>query len=555
MSRNYWDILKQGYNMKNALSFLIYILMICSVWSQDKAVLNVAVDSTQIKIGAQLNYTLQVKADSTAQVFFPENPIFAPFELLEESPIDTLRTQSHFLYTKKYALIHFDSGNYFIPQQQVKVDGFSKIANLIPIRVNPVVVDTTKQKLFDIKPLSQVDKNYDALISRVLWGLVIALLVIGISYTYLFQKRRKELRERELPPFDRALEELKALESVQPSEQDEYKLYYSRLTDVVRRYLEEEAKIDALESTSEELLIKLELRKDAGTLDLDRATLKSLREVLKTADLVKFAKSMPEYRIANEDRRTVAHVVLETKEALPEPTEEELKEKEAYKEYLAKKRRKEQWIWGLSGTGLLAVMALVISMLVYGFYPVRDTLLRYPTKALYSGQWVTSQYGTPPLKIETPEVLERIPTEQSLIQQFSLGSLESPFYIDLKFDFPKLDPKQAESNKDPQQAKAEKAQALVSSIISNFESSGAVNILMKNDELTLPSGTPVVKIYGTLDYPKKGKNERVRCNFNALLFTFEEGTIILTMMYEKEDRYASEIEQRIMNSLELIKEL
>ncbi len=555
MSRNYWDILKQGYNMKNALSFLIYILMICSVWGQDKAVLNVAVDSTQIKIGAQLNYTLQVKADSTAQVFFPENPIFAPFELLEESPIDTLRTQSHFLYTKKYALIHFDSGNYFIPQQQVKVDGFSKIANLIPIRVNPVVVDTTKQKLFDIKPLSQVDKNYDALISRVLWGLVIALLVIGISYTYLFQKRRKELRERELPPFDRALEELKALESVQPSEQDEYKLYYSRLTDVVRRYLEEEAKIDALESTSEELLIKLELRKDAGTLDLDRATLKSLREVLKTADLVKFAKSMPEYRIANEDRRTVAHVVLETKEALPEPTEEELKEKEAYKEYLAKKRRKEQWIWGLSGTGLLAVMALVISMLVYGFYPVRDTLLRYPTKALYSGQWVTSQYGTPPLKIETPEVLERIPTEQSLIQQFSLGSLESPFYIDLKFDFPKLDPKQAESNKDPQQAEAEKAQALVSSIISNFESSGAVNILMKNDELTLPSGTPVVKIYGTLDYPKKGKNERVRCNFNALLFTFEEGTIILTMMYEKEDRYASEIEQRIMNSLELIKEL
>ena len=96
---------------------------------------------------------------------------------------------------------------------------------------------------------------------------------------------------------------------------------------------------------------------------------------------------------------------------------------------------------------------------------------------------------------------------------------------------------------------------MVSSIISDFESSGAVNILMKNDELTLPSGTPVAKIYGTLDYPKKGEDQRVRCNFNALLFTFEEGTIILTMMYEKDDRYASGIEQRIINSLELIKEL
>lgn len=541
--------------MKQARPILVYFSLTVLLWAQDKAELNVAVDSTQIKIGAQLNYTLQVKADSTAQVVFPEQPIFTPFELLEESPIDTLRSQTHYLYTKRYSLIHFDSGNYFIPQQQVLVNGFSKIADLIPVRVNSVKVDTTKQKLFDIKPLSQVKKNYNRLISRVLWGLVLALIVIGASYTYLFQKRKKELRERELPPFDRAIEELKALESEKPFEQDEFKLYYSRLTDVVRRYLEEEAKIDALESTSEELLIKLEMRKGEGTLDLDFTTLKSLREVLKNADLVKFAKSMPEYRVANEDRRAVEHVVMETKQALPEPTEEELKEKEAYKEYLAKKRRKEQVIWGLSGISFLTVTTLAISMLVYGFYPVRDTLLSYPTKILYSGQWVSSQYGTPPLKIETPEVLERIPNEQSLIQQFSLGTLDSPFYIDLKFDFPKLDPNKDESRSDPEQVKTEKAQALVSSIISNFQSSGAVNILMKNDEITLPSGSPAVKIYGTLDYPKKGKDERVRCNFNTLLFTFEEGTIRLTMLYEKEDRYASEIEQRVINSLELIKEL
>ena len=71
-----------------------------------------------------------------------------------------------------------------------------------------------------------------------------------------------------LPPFDRAIEELKALENERLSAQEEYKKYYSRLTDVVRRYLEEEAKIDALESTSEELLIKLELRKNAGTLSV-----------------------------------------------------------------------------------------------------------------------------------------------------------------------------------------------------------------------------------------------------------------------------------------------
>jgi len=542
--------------MKKYSWLVLACFMYFTIGAQQQAELKAAVDTTSIRIGEQLNYTLQIKADSTAQVLFPEQPIFAPFELLEESPIDTLRAQSHYLYTKKYALIQFDSGNYFLPQLQVLVDGFSKIADLIPIRVNPVVVDTTKQNLFDIKPLTEVEKNYDALISRILWGLVIGLVCIGIMYTYLFQKRKKELRAQELPPFERAIEELKALESENLSEQEEFKRYYSRLTDVVRRYLEEEAKIDALESTSEELLAKLELRKDAGSLDLDRKTLMSLRAVLQNADLVKFAKSMPEKYTANEDRKAVEHVVIETKEALPEPTEEELREKAAYQEYLAKKRRKEQWIWGSAGVGILAVLSLVVSMLVYGYYPVRDTLFRYPTKVLSSGTWYSSQYGTPPLAIETPEILERISASEEPVQQFRFGSFDSPFYINLSFDFPKQKAGAPEAPPaDPKQADLEKGQELVNSIISSFESAGAVNILIKNDAVTLPSGLPVAKIYGTLDYPKNQEEQRVRCNFSTYLFAFDQGTILLTLMYEKEDRYGEAIEQRILNSLDLIKEL
>ena len=556
MLKNYWDILKHVDKIKQFSLWLLTFLTPFVIWSQQSVELRVAVDTTAVKIGEQLNYTIQVKADSTAQVIFSEQPIFTPFELLDESPIDTLRAQSHFLYTKKYALIQFDTGNYFLPQQQVLVDGFSKIADFISIRVDPVVVDTTKQKLYDIKPLTQVKKNYDALIAQILWGLALGLILIGVLYTYLFQKRKKELRARELPPFERAIEELRALESEILSEQEEFKRYYSRLTDVVRRYLEEEAKIDALESTSEELLVKLELRKDSGSLDLDPKTLKSLREVLKNADLVKFAKSLPEIYTATEDRKAVEHVVKETKEALPEPTEEELREKAAYQEFLAKKRRKEQWIWGISGAGILTVLALVICMLVYGYYPVRDTILRYPTKLLVSGQWFKSQYGTPPLAVETPEILERISSSEDPVQQFRFGSLDSPFYINLAFDFPKNQAKAAEPlSADPKQADLEKGQELVNSIISNFESEGAVNIFIKNDAVTLPSGIPVAKVYGTLDYPKKKQTKRVRCNFSAYLFTFEQGTIILTLMYEKEDRYGQEIEQRILNSLDLIKEL
>ena len=59
-------------------------------------------------------------------------------------------------------------------------------------------------------------------------------------------KKKKAALLEEIPPFDRAIQELKALENELPQAQEEYKQYYSKLTDVVRRYLEEAAAIDAL---------------------------------------------------------------------------------------------------------------------------------------------------------------------------------------------------------------------------------------------------------------------------------------------------------------------
>jgi len=349
--------------------------------------LRVAVDTTKMRIGEKIEYTLQLKADSTAQVTFSEQPFFAPFEILEESPIDTLRAQSHYLFTKKYALIQFDSGAYWLPPQKVMVNGFSKISDSLLIQVATVPVDTLKQKLFDIKPVAEVVQNFDNLKRSLIFGTLAVLLVVGLIYAFFFAKKRREERQKKLPPFERAIEELKALETITPTVQEEFKQYYSRLTDVVRRYLEEEAKISALESTTDELLLKLEALKQVGKLELGRETIKNLKSVLQTADLVKFARSIPELGTTSQDRVLVEEVVIETKEALPEPTPEEIKEREEYRQLLAKKRRKKQLQWSLASLGILTLLSISIAILRYGYYPVQDTLLGYPTIKLKNGTW------------------------------------------------------------------------------------------------------------------------------------------------------------------------
>lgn len=146
-----------------------------------------------------------------------------------------------------------------------------------------------------------------------------------------------------LPPYDRALMELKKLENSRYLIQDEYKQYYSELTDIVRSYLEEDVHVTAMESTTSELITKLEMLRDAGELKLEDDTLQQFQKILQTADLVKFAKSKPASSIAEQDRKLVEDIVTKTHEGLPEPTEEDLLLDEEYLEELARKNNAKEF--------------------------------------------------------------------------------------------------------------------------------------------------------------------------------------------------------------------
>jgi hypothetical protein len=370
------------------------------------------------------------------------------------------------------------------------------------------------------------------------------------------QKRKRE-REQQLPPFDQALHDLKSLEARIPSNQEEFKLYYSKLTDIVRRYLEEEAKVDALESTSDELLQKLELLQDAGKITLQTETLKNLKRVLGTADLVKFARSLPEHGIAAIDRELVEEVVIDTQKGLPEPTFEEMQQKAAYQKLLRQQKLKKRIrIIGLTALGLLLI-TFTSSVLYYGYYPVRDTLVGYPTKKLDNNQWITSMYGTPPIRMSTPRVLKRVESmDANVFKHFVLGTPDDAFFMAMKFsEKPKKEAESKEENSSPNVATEVEVQAIIDATIENYQKLGATNILINSEVITTASGIPALKIYGTLDYPRKGENQRIRNNYTSLIFDFEEGKIEITLMYGKEDRYGSGLEERIVNSVELIKEL
>ncbi|WP_394748282.1 hypothetical protein [Spongiimicrobium salis] len=510
------------------------------------------IDTTSIKIGEQINFKVTVEVDSTAQVVFPEGQTFLPLEMVEAILGDTIKNQDRITLERIYALTQFDSGAYTLPQQKITIDDKTYFTDSIRVAVSTIAVDTVSKEFYDIKPLINVEKSSNDLWMIFLWIFLTLALVAGLLYWFVW--RKKPLTEEEkvalLPPYDRAMLELKNLENSKYLIQDEYKEYYSELTTIVRSYLEEDAKVSALESTTDQLIEKLEVLKDAGELDLNSDTINQFKRILQTADLVKFAKSKPQTSVAEHDRKTIEQIVTETKEALPEPTLEDLLKTEAYLEELAqKKKRKKIWI-----TAIVAAFVLVASGVsataYYGFAYVKDTIIGHPTKELLEGEWVASTYGAPPISIETPKVLLRqeveLPPEASEIidemQLFMYRSAIGLFTVGTS----------SITLKNQEEPDYEQA---VDQWLKSFEQQGAKNIITKQEEFTTLSGVVGIKMFGTGKFAVAESKELVNGEYAILIFGGKgfQQQVILTWL--DDDSYAEEIIDRILDSVDVKTEL
>ena len=530
------------------LMAIVFAILPILMFAQNDSKVFSKIDTTSIKIGEQIQYTITVETDSINLVHFPEEQTFSPLETVEALLIDTIKENNRVKLQRIYALTQFDSGSYTIPPQRIAINEQPFFTDSFQIKVADVVVDTTKQKMYDIKPLIQVDRSYAKLWWTILF-VVLALLIVG-GLVYWFFLRKKPLTEEEkealLPPYDRALLELKRLENSRYLIQDEYKKYYSELTDIVRSYLEEDANVSALESTTDELIDKLELLKDAGELELGDDTIRQFQKILQTADLVKFARSKPSTSVAEQDRKLVEEIVVKTHDALPEPTEEELLLNEEYLEELAKKKQRKRIYWAAAIFVGLLIVGSTFSLIFFGVKEVRDTVFGYPTKELLEGEWVSSSYGYPPIELETPDVLirkeaELPPEAQELVKElqlFTYGSYVGLFGIGSSSVTYK---EHTEPNFD----------AAIAGTLSTFESLGVKNIITKQEEFTTKSGVRGLKTYGSGNYKNPLNNESKKAKYNILSFGGKGFMQQVIITWEDGDEYAEQIVDRILSTLDV----
>jgi len=527
--------------MKNKFYFIL--LLISSLSFAQTKQLEASVDTTKNKIGAQFTLTLKAKVNATSKVNFPNAKNFGRLEVIESYPIDTVKEDSRYELIKKYGLTQFDSGKYVIPRIPVLIDNKPVFSDSIKVEVFNIKVDTLKQKMFDIKPIIQVEKPMGDW-WKYLLGFV---LLLGLGFLgYFLWKKYKKVPEKSIvynSPIEKATSLLQLLENKHLLEKGEVKEYYSELTDIARDYIEEAIEIPAKESTTSELIVALRAASNKKKMKLSKDTLEGLEKVLKQADLVKFAKSKPlDFEIA-EDRKKIENTIVILDKSIPVVVDETSKKWELFQQELKlkrEKRNKKLTIGGIIFGSIFLLMGFIVA--TKGVDYVKNGFVGYSTKELLKGDWIKSDYGNPSMTIETPRVLKRLDAKKAVpkdamalikdMQMFGYGSLIDQFNIIVStVQFKK-------------ETEVDLTKAL-NGTIQTLKSKRGQNIIAKQEEFSTEKGIKGIKGYGTLTF----QNQKMY--YEILSFSQSGGLQQIMITHKEGDENAEKISERMLNSVEL----
>lgn len=273
-------------------------------------------DSTRILIGDQVKLHLRIAQDSRARITRVDWSAIDSLKVVEvvsRGALDTVSKGNQLMLAQNLTLTSFDSGYHRIPPIPVyfTIEGRADSArtNELPLEVAtfPITADTAR--LQPIKNIIREPLRFRDVLPYVLAGAAAALL-IGLVLFFL-RRRRPEQAAPPPPPrpaHELALEKLSALRKAQLWQGGDIKGFHSELSHILREYLENRYRMPALESTSAEILSHVQKT------DVPPVWIHALREILQTADLVKFAKAVPPVTIHEEMLARAAQFVEETRE-------------------------------------------------------------------------------------------------------------------------------------------------------------------------------------------------------------------------------------------------
>lgn len=321
--------------------FFVFLLSCTSLCSQEASV-QATINPIEIMIGEQAK--VEVKAmmkegsESVFPVFKPNQEIIPGVEVIDSKDGGVHNAENGYVErTVTYTITSFDDTLYYLPPFEVKIGGKAFKSKSLALKVLTLDVDTLHPENFFGPKDVQSNPFLWSEWKTPFWLSVLLLLIMVVCYyLYLRLRDNKPIIKsisfvKRILPHQRAINEIEELRSSHrhsDDNQEELKNYYTKLTEALRKYIEERYGFSAMEMTSSEIIEQLMKSADSKSLD-------ELRHVFQTADLVKFAKYSTLINENDANLVTALEFINETKRedvqsveiVQPKYTEEEQKTK------------------------------------------------------------------------------------------------------------------------------------------------------------------------------------------------------------------------------------
>jgi hypothetical protein len=275
-------------------------------------------DSSDYQVGDYINLIIQVEHNKNISISSPVLPdSTAKIEIIKQASPEVENNGGNLITTFRYVISKYDSGNVTIPPIPVlyKIKGNEELQTAYTNDVN-FTVHTLKilpgGQIKDVKAPIRIPLDWKEIL---MWALIV-LIILGIAfYLYMRYKKKKMAEVKkvrkiiEKPPHVIALYELRALEQQQLWQKGMIKEYHSKITEIIRRYFQDQFYLPALELTTSEVMQYLKQVRRAEVI------IETTFDFLSNADLVKFAKFKPMASINEEMMKQATEIVEKTKPA------------------------------------------------------------------------------------------------------------------------------------------------------------------------------------------------------------------------------------------------
>lgn len=330
------------------------------------------ISRVEMMIGEQATLSVSAIAPKGTAVVFPEycgdSTMVAGIEVLaqQDEPVEPASEEGMECHVRNYRLTAFDGALYYLPPLAVQVGKKTLKTKSLALKVMEVEVDTTQMdKFFPPKDVQDNPFLWSEWSASLWLSILLLLECVLLVWLYVRLRSGKPIKISLKPikrilPHQKAMEQIALIKASNLVTSENSKEYYTRLTDTLRRYIEERYHFSAMEMTSREIIDRLTAEQDTGGIE-------ELKELFVTADLVKFAKYSTLINENDKNLLSAIDFINATKvEALPQQEQPKPQLTEQQQKVLLKRR----WL-------RVVVILLFVQMLVllgYVVYQIADVM-------------------------------------------------------------------------------------------------------------------------------------------------------------------------------------